>query len=98
VWERRKPRCVITSFCSEKVIWADWPTLTLKRVSYSQLVLLLRRIQTMNPTKVENEQADDEILTYEVSDSELETSSGLSLLRGGAVTLAFCSGLDTCQA
>ena len=37
---------------------------------------------------------DDDILAYEVSDDALERVADVERL--GAVTLAFCSGLDTC--
>jgi len=41
----------------------------------------------------------DEInLTYDVSDEALEMVAGSLCEKAGALTLAFCSGLDTCPA
>jgi hypothetical protein len=41
----------------------------------------------------------DEInLTYEVSDEALESAAGAVWEKAGALTLSFCSGLDTCPA
>jgi hypothetical protein len=42
-----------------------------------------------------NEQTEEAILTYDVSDADIENAAG-SLEKAGAFTLAFCSGLDTC--
>jgi hypothetical protein len=41
----------------------------------------------------------DEInLTYDVSDEALESAAGAVWEKAGALTLSFCSGLDTCPA
>jgi hypothetical protein len=42
---------------------------------------------------VQNEQA---ILIFDVSDEAIESAAGSVLGKSAAVTLAFCSGLDTC--
>jgi hypothetical protein len=41
-------------------------------------------------------QKEEEILTFDVSDEALETAAGTIKEKAGALTLAFCSGLDTC--
>jgi hypothetical protein len=41
-------------------------------------------------------QREEEILTFDVSDEALETAAGTVKEKAGAVTVAFCSGLDTC--
>jgi hypothetical protein len=41
---------------------------------------------------------DEMNLSYDVSDEALETAAGAVRDRTGALTLAFCSGLDTCPA
>jgi hypothetical protein len=46
----------------------------------------------------ERENAEEEIITYEVSDEALESAAKAVKDVGGAQTLAFCSGLDTCPA
>jgi hypothetical protein len=47
--------------------------------------------------RVEQEQEQEqELLTYSVSDAVLESTAGMVKEVAGAVTLAFCSGLDTC--
>jgi sulfite reductase beta subunit-like hemoprotein len=43
--------------------------------------------------RVEQEQ---EILIYSVSDAALESAAWIIKEVGGAVTLSFCSGVDTC--
>jgi hypothetical protein len=35
-------------------------------------------------------------LAFEVSDQALEAAAGATRDKAGAITLAFCSGLDTC--
>ena len=42
------------------------------------------------------EQIDEAILIYDVSDEAIENAAGSVREKAGAVTLAFCSGLDTC--
>jgi hypothetical protein len=44
--------------------------------------------------KASDNRGDDDIFAYEVSDDALERVADVERL--GAVTLAFCSGLDTC--
>jgi hypothetical protein len=41
---------------------------------------------------------EEEILTCEVSDEALEAAAGTGKDKAGSITLAFCSGLDTCPA
>jgi hypothetical protein len=43
-------------------------------------------------------QTEEEILSYEVSDEALEAAAATGKEKAGSVTLAFCSGLDTCPA
>lgn len=42
--------------------------------------------------------ADETVLFYDLSDAELESAAAGLSEQGGAFTLAFCSGLDTCPA
>lgn len=53
-------------------------------------------INVMNATKLD--QIDQEILSYEVSDEALETAASVGKDKAGNVTIAYCSGLDTCPA
>jgi hypothetical protein len=41
---------------------------------------------------------DEMNLTYDVSDEALEAVAGAVWEKAGALTLSFCSGLDTCPA
>ena len=41
-------------------------------------------------------QTEEEILTYEVADEAVEAAACMVRDAAGSVTLAFCSGLDTC--
>jgi hypothetical protein len=41
---------------------------------------------------------DEMNLTYGVSDEALEAAAGAVWEKAGALTLSFCSGLDTCPA
>lgn len=41
------------------------------------------------------DEIDVDTITYEVSDEALEAAAG-TMDKAGALTLAFCSGLDTC--
>jgi len=41
-------------------------------------------------------QNDESVLVFEVSDEAIESAAGSVWGKSGAVTLAFCSGLDTC--
>ncbi len=44
------------------------------------------------------EQNDADILAYEISDASLEAAAATGKDKAGSITLAFCSGLDTCPA
>jgi hypothetical protein len=44
------------------------------------------------------EQTEEEILTFQVSDEALEAAAGSVKDNAGALTISFCSGLDTCPA
>jgi hypothetical protein len=44
------------------------------------------------------DKVDEEILTYEVPDEALEFSGSGARDIAAAMTLSFCSGLDTCPA
>jgi hypothetical protein len=44
------------------------------------------------------DQFEADILSYEVSDEAIELAAGMGKEKAGAMTLAFCSGLDTCPA
>lgn len=52
----------------------------------------------MTKSFVEAEHIDDEHITSEISDEALERAAGTMKVAGGAFTVAFCSGLDTCPA
>ncbi len=56
------------------------------------------RINAMSDTSIGLDQIEEEIFTYEVSDEALETAAGSVKEKAGALTLPFCSGLDTCPA
>ncbi len=43
-------------------------------------------------------QTEEEILSHEVTDEALEAAAATGKEKAGSVTLAFCSGLDTCPA
>jgi hypothetical protein len=49
-------------------------------------------------TDTTTNQIEAEILSYEVSDEALEAAAGTVKDKAGSITLAFCSGLDTCPA
>ncbi len=51
----------------------------------------------MNKSTIGFDLSEDEIGVCEVSDEALEAAAGTSE-RASAITLAFCSGLDTCPA
>jgi hypothetical protein len=52
----------------------------------------------MNKPNTDHERVEQEqeILTYSVSDAALESAAWMIEGVGGAVTLSFCSGVDTC--
>jgi hypothetical protein len=41
-------------------------------------------------------QSDQAVLIFDISDEAIESAAGLIWGKSAAVTLAFCSGLDTC--
>ena len=41
-------------------------------------------------------QSDEAILDFDIADEAIEVAAGSVWEKGAAVTLAFCSGLDTC--
>lgn len=43
-------------------------------------------------------QIEEDVLAYEISDEALETAASAGQDKAGNVTIAFCSGLDTCPA
>jgi hypothetical protein len=51
-----------------------------------------KRINTMTDITI----TEEEILTCEVSDEALEAAANTGKDKAGSLTLAFCSGLDTC--
>jgi hypothetical protein len=51
----------------------------------------------MEKSTVKFDETDDEILGYDVADEALEAAA-CGNEKAGAITLAFCSGLDTCPA
>ena len=44
------------------------------------------------------EQAEEQVLTYEVSDEALEIAAETGKDRARNITISFCSGLNTCPA
>ena len=50
----------------------------------------------MNDTIIGLDQAEEAILTFEVSDEGLEAAACLMKDRSGSQTISFCSGIDTC--
>lgn len=50
----------------------------------------------MNDSTIRSERTEEEFLTYDVSDEALEAAAGTAKDKAGSLTLAFCSGLDTC--
>ena len=52
----------------------------------------------MSDTSITSDKSEEEILTYHVSDAAIEIAASITKEKAGAVTLAFCSGLDTCPA
>jgi hypothetical protein len=45
---------------------------------------------------IEAQHADEAMLTLDVSDEVLENAAGSVREKAGAMTLAFCSGIDSC--
>lgn len=52
----------------------------------------------MTESTMELEQAEQEILAFEVSDEALETAAGTGKEKAGHYTLGFCTGLSECPA
>jgi hypothetical protein len=52
----------------------------------------------MNKDNTDIDQIEAEMITYELSDEALESAAEPTKYKGGSVTVAFCSGLDTCPA
>jgi hypothetical protein len=50
----------------------------------------------MNDTTIGLDQAEEAILTYEVSDDALESAACTRIGKAENMTLSFCSGLDSC--
>ena len=50
----------------------------------------------MKDSAIAVERIEEEFLTYDVSDEALEAAAGMAKDKAGSLTLAFCSGLDTC--
>jgi hypothetical protein len=82
------------------------PKRILSRSFYTLAILLvgakLRRtidFETEGAKTMDDDTLDpiaDEILTYEITDEAIESVACSVREQAGAVTLAFCSGLDTC--
>jgi hypothetical protein len=51
-------------------------------------------METNSANQISPDSSDEDVFKYEVSDDSLERVADVERL--GAVTLAFCSGLDTC--
>lgn len=50
----------------------------------------------MNDNTIGFDQTEAEFPTADVSDEALESAGGAAKEKAGSLTLAFCSGLDTC--
>jgi hypothetical protein len=50
----------------------------------------------MNDTTVGFDFAEEDILTYEVSDEAIESAACSLRDKPGSATISFCSGLDSC--
>jgi hypothetical protein len=59
-------------------------------------VLANRRINPM--TDHNSDSTEEDILINDVTDEAIEAAAGIMKERAGTLTLAFCSGLDTCPA
>jgi hypothetical protein len=73
------------SGASSVLIWSAAPVL-----------LANKRKNAMNASITIFDQAEEAILSYEVSDQALEAAATAVKDRAGSFTLAFCSGLDSC--
>jgi hypothetical protein len=61
------------------------------------LIIANKRNSVMEMSTIKFEVTDEEILGYDVADEALEAAA-CGNEKAGAITLAFCSGLDTCPA
>lgn len=52
----------------------------------------------MSAQIIDEDAIDEQLLACEVADAALELAAGDVKENGGSITLAFCSGLDTCPA
>ena len=52
----------------------------------------------MNECKHDADSLDADKLGFECSDEAIEAAAGVQKYAAGALTLSFCSGLDTCPA
>lgn len=50
----------------------------------------------MSQTIAKHDDSEEEILSCQIADEALEGAAAMVGDRAGALTLAFCSGLDTC--
>lgn len=50
----------------------------------------------MTNSTMRMDRVEEELLAFEVSDEALEAAAGMVKERAGSLTVAFCSGLDTC--
>lgn len=50
----------------------------------------------MNNSTIRLDQVDEEFLVFEIADEALEAAASMAKDKAGSLTLAFCSGLDTC--
>lgn len=50
----------------------------------------------MNGSVLDLDRIDEEPLAFEIADAALEAAAGTAKDKAGSLTLAFCSGLDTC--
>jgi hypothetical protein len=56
------------------------------------------RISTMSETTTRIDQADEELLTFDISDEALEATAGTVREKAANYTLGACSGLSVCPA
>jgi hypothetical protein len=52
----------------------------------------------MSDRTIGHEQNEADLFSYDVSDEALEAAASAGKEKAGSITLAFCSGLDTCPA
>jgi hypothetical protein len=61
-------------------------------------LLAKQRISAMRDATIGLEPSEDEILTCQISDDVLEAAAGAARDKAAGLTLAYCTGLDTCPA